>query len=313
MLSPIASAGPRAAGCRIAFGSTSVAGAASAGTLHLPVPVLAGSDDDLILPTSTVPETREELTVYRTDTRLAGFFLAKTRQDLDEATRRAYQQILGATEGWSLYRVWNFVPEINAHTGGLENYRRFCRGRSMAFEQRFGSGFAQQLSAASAVGCRSGNLAVAFVAGNEATEHFENPVQVPAFEYPAQYGPRPPSFARATAVAGRTTREIFVSGTAAIRGHRSLGTGDLGAQIACTIENLRLIATAAGAGREFGAADGWRRLIKIYLRHRADLAAASRQLGADLLRPSDTVQYLEADICRAELLIEIEAILSRDA
>ena len=64
----------------------------------------------------------------------------------------------------------------------------------------------------------AGPLAIGFLAGRAVPRHFENPRQVPAFEYPAQYGPRPPSFSRATAVKAGEGRWIFISGTAAVVG-----------------------------------------------------------------------------------------------
>ena len=58
-----------------------------------------------------------------------------------------------------------------------------------------------------------GSTASVVFAATEATpRHFENPLQVPAYEYPGEYGPRSPSFARATVVA-QPGPCLFVSGT----------------------------------------------------------------------------------------------------
>jgi hypothetical protein len=35
------------------------------------------------------------------------------------------------------------------------------------------------------------------------------------------------------------------------------------------------------------------------------------QLERELLRPEDVVSYLQADICRRDLLVEIEAVLAQ--
>src|SRR4051812_16306051 len=146
--------------------------------------------------------------------------------DLESAAREVYGRVFAATRTLKLYRIWNYVPQINRVDDGLENYRRFFRGRSHAFEEHFGHGFQYQLPAASAVGALNGPLAVAFLAGQANPRHFENPRQVPAFEYPPAYGPRPPSFSRATLIRTAAEQELFVSGTAAIRGHATVSTQD---------------------------------------------------------------------------------------
>jgi chorismate lyase / 3-hydroxybenzoate synthase len=218
---------------------------------------------------------------------------------------------LAAAAGRRLYRILNYVPRINAVVGGLENYRRFCRGRSVAFEEHWGRTFRRELPAASAVGTAAGPLAVAFVAGDAPARHFENPRQVPAFEYPPAYGPRPPSFSRASLVTTPAGRELFVSGTAAILGHATVAAGDLAGQLECTRGNLRVIASTAGAGADFGADDGWRRSLKVYVRHASDFPSVRADLERHLLRPGDSATYLQAEICRADLLVEVEAVLVR--
>lgn len=280
-------------------------------TLQLAVPVLSGPGREHLLDDAAPASARAGCTIFETPRSIAGFAVAADDADLETAARDLYRRMFAAAGGHRLSRIWNYVPRINAVEGGLENYRRFCRGRSHAFEDHFGRDFQRQLPAASAVGAVAGPLAIAFLGGATAPRHFENPRQVPAFEYPPAYGPRPPSFSRATLVDSASQRRIFVSGTAAIRGHMTVAAGDLAGQVECTCANLLIIAATAGAGADFGGADGWQRSLKIYLRHAADLAAVREQLNRHLLRPDDAVTYLHADLCRADLLVEIEAILTK--
>jgi len=240
-----------------------------------------------------------------------GFVVAPAGLALEAATDHCYRKLFAATDGLHLYRLWNYVPHINGSEDHLENYRHFCRARSLAFEARLGRHFQPLLPASSAVGAVAGPLAVAFVAGPTAGRHFENPAQVPAFDYPPEHGPRPPSFSRATVATTPDCTHVFISGTAAIRGHGTVAPGDLDAQLECTLDNLGLIGEAAGVGAALGAEPPWQRRFKVYLRHAADLARAVPKLERRLFRPRDQVVYLHADICRAELVIEIEASLSR--
>lgn len=276
-------------------------------SLGLALPVLAGPAEEWLLPGGEEAGDRDGYTTYRSHGRQAGFVVAESGQSLEAAASDLYRRLFAATEGLHLHRIWNYVPRINAQGDGVENYRRFCRGRSLAFERHFGADFKKHLPAASAVGAPVGPLAVAYLAGREWPRHFENPRQVPAFEYPVQYGPRPPSFARATVVGDTAGRRVYISGTAAIRGHATVAPGDLDGQLDCLVENLRLISTAAGAGADLGA--GGDRSFKVYVRRPQDCARVAERLGAELWAAGDTVCYLQADVCRAELLVEVEAVL----
>jgi chorismate lyase/3-hydroxybenzoate synthase len=74
-----------------------------------------------------------------------------------------------------------------------------------------------------------------------------------------------------------------------------------------------VIATAAGAGKNFGAADGWRRSFKVFVRHDTDLLQIRNDLERFLLQSDDRVIYLQSDLCRADLRVEIDAVLTKDA
>ena len=224
-------------------------------------------------------------------------------------TQALYQRILAVTRNQHLYRVWNYVPQINAESAGLENYRAFCQGRSLAFEATLGDEFQPQLPAASAVGCEGRQLKVIFVAGDAAPVHFENPEQVPAYLYPVEHGPRAPSFARATVARAGGQTWTFISGTSAIKGHETVAPGALDAQLECTLDNLRLMSRKSGLGDDLGIGQLAQRQFKVYLRHARDLAAARERLEHSLFRSQDVVTYLQAEICRAALNIEIEATI----
>ena len=84
---------------------------------------------------------------------------------------------------------------------------------------------------------------------------------------------------------------------------------DLQAQIDCTLDNLRLISRAAGAGDHLGREGGYVRHFKIYLRNAEDLPATRDRLRDALLRADDHVIWLETGLCRAPLKVEIEATL----
>lgn len=92
---------------------------------------------------------------------------------------------------------------------------------------------------------------------------------------------------------------MLVSGTASIVGHTSCHIGDLQAQLAEVWRNLESLRETAGATQTIA--------VRIYIRNAADYPAIRAFLDAQLAPDLATI-YQHADICRAELLVEIEAV-----
>lgn len=219
--------------------------------------------------------------------------LACDDDDVQRAAACVYDRMIGAARAAGyphLLRVWNHVRDINRIEHGLERYRAFCAGRHEAFAKH-GYAMRGDLPAASAVGMQSGGVTTYFLASREPVQSVENPRQVAAYDYPPRYGPRSPSFSRATLGAGL----MFISGTASVVGHETKHAGDAAAQLEETLVNL---ATIAG-GRELVTA-------KVYIRHAADYPRIAARLSEAL--PRTQAMFLHAELCREDLLVEIEAI-----
>ena len=274
------------------------------------VAVLAGGPVENLFGASRPAGRVRALSLFRTGDWLLGAATVPVTAGLEAAALQVYSDIFQATWGRHLARIWNYVPAINeTDPAGLENYRAFCRGRSLAYEQTHGLSFNALLPSASAVGCSSSGLTVVFAACARKPRHVENPLQVPAYDYPGEHGPRAPSFARATVVSGPGPATVFISGTAAIRGHATLPSDRTLPQLDCTLENLQAISHACGIGPDLAAGRASARHFKIYLRHATEQPAVAAVLAERLLRDTDHVTYLQADICRAALRVEIEATL----
>jgi enamine deaminase RidA (YjgF/YER057c/UK114 family) len=288
-------------------------GAEGTGAFETGVPVLAGEAMENLFGAAQPAGRVGGLELFHAAGWLLGAASVSLEAGLDAAAHALYRDIFAATRGRHLARIWNYVPAINEpDAAGLENYRGFCRGRSLAFEEHFGPAAHFRMPAASAVGCRSTVLTVTFAAcaAGVVPRHVENPGQVAAYDYPAAYGPRAPSFARATVVAGGAEgATVFISGTAAIRGHATIATPGLREQVDCTLENLGGISRACGLGGALDEGRRSRRHFKVYVRHAHDQNAIASLLEERLLIGSDRVTYLQADICRSSLLVEVEATL----
>jgi enamine deaminase RidA (YjgF/YER057c/UK114 family) len=134
----------------------------------------------------------------------------------------------------------------------------------------------------------------------------ENPRQVSAYHYPPQYGSHRPAFSRAALLTQGDRRTLFISGTASIVGHESLHVGDCAAQTRETLANIAALleeANRVAAGTHF---DRGALAYKAYVRRSADLPVVQRELTS-VLGPDAQIVYLQADICRQDLLVEIEA------
>ena len=225
---------------------------------------------------------------------------------LAAAARAAYaalRRFQGASAYPHLLRVWNYFDGINRGSGDEERYKQFCLGRAAGLEV----GSARALPAATAIGRRDGStiLQVYWLAGRAPGVPLENPRQLSAYRYPRQYGPSPPSFSRAMLVGGRL---LMISGTASILGHASRHPENLRAQIDETLANLAsVLQRAATVSPAIEPALGAGSLLKIYLRD----AAAVHEVDALLrerLHPGVAYMILAADICRRELLVEIDCL-----
>lgn len=222
-------------------------------------------------------------------------------------TRRLYDTLITRLRACGfphLQRAWNLIPDINHGDGDDEHYVRFCLGRSQALTEM---GFApHEYPAGTAVGGGTRSmLQIVLLAGQSPALAVENPRQTSAWQYPRQFGPRPPTFSRATLVRGATGAQLYISGTGSVVGHASLHQG-LRAQLReslANIDTLLHVAQRDASARIDRDHACWR----VYLRQPQDCEAAQEELVSWLGAQAQVV-FLHADICRRELLVEIEGV-----
>ncbi len=249
---------------------------------------------------------------------------------LEAAAAAAYREVrerLEPTVHRAPVRFWNFVPDILRSDGrGGVYYEAFNRGRFQAFASWFGrQRFASRIPAATGVGHRGDDLVILALAGKEPGEKLENPRQTPAYEYSDEFGDLPPCFARATLVRepGEEPDLLIVSGTAAVLGERSMHPGDIQGQSLETFANMaRLLPSTGGSGfldeggpvgRDHPA--GLRAAleaytdVRVYVVKEEDVPAVE-QMVLRYFPAGIRVELTQADLCREELLVEIEGIAS---
>ena len=240
---------------------------------------------------------------------LFGCIELEQQTTLDAASYLASTRIfdfIDSREYGHLLRVWNYFPQINIAADGLERYQRFCRGRHEAFIAK-GRVVSNDAPAACALGNRGGALVVYFLAARRAGQRVENPRQLSAYHYPEQYGPRSPTFSRAMLARSAEGALLFISGTAGIVGHETQHVGNAAEQARETAANiLAVIEEARRAGLGFARSQD-QFSLKAYLR-RAEFLPIVRDALAQAFGSGTDVVYLQADICRSNLLLEVEGV-----
>ena len=247
--------------------------------------------------------------------------------DLQLQALKAYQSIgeaLGAAQARHPVRFWNFIPHLHQRMGeGLDRYMVFNAGRFAAFTEWYGSSheFGRRLPTASGVGHFGEDLLIWCLAAREPGIAVENPLQRPSYCYSARYGPLPPSFVRATAIAApldlhASTRALLVGGTASIRDEGSVGIGSLHRQTAVTLQNLALVVKAACAPADHppvgvnGDVREWLaryRHLRVYHARPDDVADLQRLVAPRFPKVAE-IEWVHAPLCRPELLVEIEGV-----
>jgi enamine deaminase RidA (YjgF/YER057c/UK114 family) len=240
----------------------------------------------------------------------ADFKASPDCSSLQAASAEAYRRIfrlLDAEQVPHLWRVWNYLAGINLDTQGLERYRQFNIGRQDAFLEchRRATG---NVPAACAIGLVGGAVSIAFMAGETPAVPVENPRQVSAYNYPADYGPRSPTFSRAALAYLPDQELLFISGTASIVGHQTVHPGNAVGQCQEAMANVAAVLAEANRLCRSDAYELGELSYRVYVRQAADFPAI-RETLAPLIGKAEVV-YLQADICRHDLLLEIEALAS---
>jgi enamine deaminase RidA (YjgF/YER057c/UK114 family) len=138
----------------------------------------------------------------------------------------------------------------------------------------------------------------------------ENPRQTPAYYYQPRYSLKSPKFSRATALVLGNYVTTWISGTASIVNSESRHLNDVKKQTEQTIDNIERLISPENFSAH-GASGAGARLhdfakIRVYLKRRQDFAKCKaiceHRFG------SVPAIYTIADICRPELLVEIEGV-----
>ncbi len=218
------------------------------------------------------------------------------------------------------------MPGIHADMGGgRDRYMVFNAGRYAAFEEWFGQAalFTRTVPTASAVGIGSGALAIYALGGRDAGLPVENPRQVPAYRYSARYGRcRRASraarscaacrYGRATAPTRRCCSSAAPPASSARTRCTTATRGSRRSRRSRTWPNCWPRRAGADSAARDGhdapraAFDAFTEL-RVYIVRDTD-APLLREMVAERFGRTARIEFAQADLCRRELLVEIEGL-----
>jgi hypothetical protein len=221
-------------------------------------------------------------------------------------------------------RQWNYIEGIIDRSSENHtipnNYLMFNEVRSLYYSK---ADFDHGYPAATGIGMMSGGVILEFIAVKDARGvdivPIRNPKQVDAHRYSDKFlagrstdkisSDITPKFERAKFTNIHRMGHIYVSGTAAIRGEESISDQDTQGQTKTTIENIiKLISNTnlLKHGIELNTHSIRLSYLRAYVKEEKDISRVMKV--CEEYFPGVPCAYLISDICRDDLVVELEGI-----
>ena len=217
----------------------------------------------------------------------------------------------GLTFG-SVVRQWNYIENITGFDEDKQRYQEFNNVRAGFYGEHF---YRNGFPAATGIGMNRGGVIIEFVAveaGDAMSLPLDNPEQVAAHDYSKNVlvgneliAKSTPKFERARYLELFGKKQVFISGTASIRGEKTVGVADPSKQTEVTIQNMQKLYSqeilSAVTGNLHRPVYGHAR---VYVKNKKDFPEIKKTFKR--YYGNLPVVYIIADICRDDLLVEIE-------
>jgi enamine deaminase RidA (YjgF/YER057c/UK114 family) len=224
-----------------------------------------------------------------------------------------------------IIRQWNYIEDI-AQFEGVEherqNYQVFNDVRSRYYDKGV---FENGYPAATGIGMDTGGVIIGFIALSPSDQVLVRPIQNPGQIDAHRYSKNvlkgtlaevpglksSPKFERAKLVTIGSNPYIFVSGTASILGEKTMHVGDVGKQTLTTIENIFKLFSKENQeslGLEFDVLKIRFSHLRVYVKFKKDIPLVKEICQSRL--NSNSSLFLISDICRKDLLVEIEGVFT---
>lgn len=240
-----------------------------------------------------------------------------------EAAYSAYSRLFRVITSHNLgkiVRIWNYIPNIIQLTSQAipqedrERYRQFNAGRQAAWAESGPRAHNGQPTypAATGVGSYGGPLIVECLVSHQPVHYIDNPRQTPPYQYPAKYGTKAPAFARGSLHLPKSGPEFYISGTGSIVKSETIHKDDPQKQVREIFLNIQALISNQNLlpyGKfnfELQDLTG----VRVYIKNR-DHYAMIRQEVERTIGSHRPIIYLNNDICRHDLALEIEGLVVR--
>lgn len=211
-----------------------------------------------------------------------------------------------------VFRQWNYIPQICDLNEVITEYSKFNSSR----KKYYSYDNLLKYPAATGIGVLAHNAGVITMSikGDYRKYYLENGLQTSAFRYSDRVistvcdsDTAKPLFSRAVILETGDSHQLFLSGTAAIRGEQSVDS-NLTEQLKITIENIKNLVKADNILKATGL--NFNKVLPEYLKIYVKPNIDTNLIEQIMQQEFDIKNYLtvQADICRPELLIEIEGI-----
>lgn len=255
-----------------------------------------------------------------------GGLMGTVEDNITQASERAFKEAnaILAQEGLSIHHIirqWNYIENIAVVEDvedAPQNYQDFNDVRAHYYDQvEFKYGY----PAATGIGQHTGGVIIGFIALSESknieVKPIGNPGQIDAHKYSEfvlegnSEEKCTPKFERAKLVGIGSRNYIYVSGTASILGEKTMHAGDVEKQTLTTIENIRRLFSRENQealGLNFDVTKIQFSHLRVYVKKMDDIPAVEKICKEELNCKSSL--FLESDVCREDLLVEIEGVFA---
>lgn len=218
-----------------------------------------------------------------------------------------------------IIRQWNYIGNITDFENGNQHYQLFNNARSEFYKNvDFPNGY----PAATGISMSLNTIFVSVLAVVPTTKTvitaIDNSLQIPAYNYSesvliegkTNHLKTTPKFERGKFITNGKSRIFYVSGTAAIRAEQSTNPNDAALQTQQTIENINFLISNENIQRYTIEKNVYLSLnsIRVYVKRCENYALIKAEV--EKAWPNVAAIYLLAEVCRTELLVEIEGIAS---
>ncbi len=259
-----------------------------------------------------------------------GITIYETERDYSFQADGAYSLMKEILDGENMsfsdvIRQWNYIEDIlgikTITDKKYQNYQVLNDVRAQYYaREKFENGY----PASTGIGMNAGGIILEFISIKPQNGvniiPLKNPEQTDAYNYSQgvlvgnslnrQNKKSSPKFERAKYISINEKKTIYVSGTASIRDQETIGENDVKKQTLVTIENIDNLISDINL-KNAGISNNFEKMsfsfIRVYVKNRSEIKVVKEI--CDAYYRDVPINYLVADICRDNLLVEIEGIV----